>query len=1293
MDSFRAPLDIESERALVQLCCEFESQWRKNGIRAEDFLARREHTADRELLQELLRSERDLRNRFGPALDASELAARFGDCPDLLEAVFGESFGLSAVRAKSSFVGRALGDFRLLREIGRGGMGVVYEAEQVSLRRRVALKLLPESVFVTEIKRRRFEREARAAASLHHTNIVPVHAVGEDAGTPYYVMQLIRGCGLDQVLRELRGLADAGTFVRHESLLSDGYSSTLATVRRLIGQEEEAPRAADPRSHWHFVARVGQQTAAALHFAHERGILHRDVKPANLMLDGLGNAWLTDFGLAKLDDTDLTQQGDVVGTMRYMAPEALEGKYDARSDVYALGLTLHEALTLVPAFPEADRSQLLYRISHGELTALRTALPDIPLDLATVIAKATEREPQQRYQTAGELADDLDCWLRDEPIQARRISTWERIGRWARRHREIAGLSLVVVGLLFLSAIGFALAAMHFRRLESEQRHLAATNQELATDNESKRRQAVSALQESKETLSDMYRSFGLQAQEEQAFHLAALWFSEASRVAEFDGPRRSENATRALNALRFCPLPKAIFTNPEHVPWDDLHFHPSGDWLIATSLEAKHVPLLLNVAAGAVSDLETRYDDVSALAWDAAGERLAVATGDGHVDIVSFPHLRPLQSAHTTGRIRRLAFHPQGQVLAAATNTELRLWQLPDLRQMAVEAAVRGTIRTLSFSPDGDSCIVTSDQELLAWPASEAVGRLPFRHPWCLSSYHWVATQPQFDREGRLVFWSDKKLLWADLRAGAIVREDDQVSTHYCLEVSPFHDQIAVASDDGIWLYDEQGKRRFNHTVQLAGCWLPTGHLLTGHRGGQPLSVLDLRAGSLRPWTLFQPDGFLRLRLSPNHLLLATISGDRQIRIWELPRPLPQPIRIPGSDATDRGYVSPNSQFILVSRADQHAQVYRLQEGTPAGPELVPEGTLLESQWMPASDAIATLSRISPTQARPAEAVVDVWDWRTGQRRQDSRRLPGNPCGSRGSPYDFFAIDPTGQRVAFSVADERGSHVVLADLAPGGKTYEVNGRTSWLQNIPQFNQFATFAGDPCEVFLVNWSDATIKHRIKIGEQGRVLLACLSQDGRTLAIGDSNSLLNLLDVETGKRRRDPIPHPNWTWAMSFTSDGSRILTKCKDEHLRLWSCDAGHLSAPVISTASPTIATVAAADRSIVSIRSDGICSIYSTIDGRLLFPEFQAEFAGRYHDAGGSYLVSASDGRHIVVGGAPFIQVLDVNQYLPSASGLPEQLVQWCEIVSGHRIQSATPTGMTAQEWLGRWLARPPRP
>ncbi|MCA9191796.1 MAG: protein kinase [Planctomycetales bacterium] len=401
-----------------------------------------------------------------------------------------------------------LGDYRILRELGRGGMGIVYEAEHVTLRRRVALKVLPNSGKQSEYAKR-FLREARAAGQLHHTNIVPVFEIGDEEGVHFYAMQLIDGQNLDVVLDELRSLQDgvsplqtalpSNLSASTQSLVSEsgvsaeaitetpsdlnGNDSATSTTFRIDAVDLHNPKlswsgAQLTSEYFRRVARGCLQVAEALAFAHAHGVLHRDIKPSNLLLDTDGVIWVSDFGLAKDDSENLTHSGDIVGTLRYMAPERFSMAADARSDIYSLGLTLYEMCTLKYAFDESDRARLIHQISHSEPVQPRRIQPTIPRDLETIILKATAHEPASRYQSANQLVDDLDRFLTDRPLLSNRASTIERSVRWLRRNPSYAmllGCIGLIAMLIPLAALGYAIQAdQHASELMAENSRVVA---------------------------------------------------------------------------------------------------------------------------------------------------------------------------------------------------------------------------------------------------------------------------------------------------------------------------------------------------------------------------------------------------------------------------------------------------------------------------------------------------------------------------------------------------------------------------------------------------------------------------------------------------------------------------------------------------------------------------------------------------------------------------------------------------------------------------------------------------
>lgn len=352
----------------------------------------------------------------------------------------------------------ALGDFRIVREIGRGGMGIVYEAVQLSLGRRVALKVLPFAAALDSRQLQRFKNEAQAAAHLHHPHIVPVYAVGAERGMHFYAMQMIEGRNLAAVVDEIRNASRADRTLHdpHSAPTGDLLSPAAETRREPVDQYSTLRSNRSGDFH-RTIARLVSQAAEALDYAHQNGVVHRDIKPANLMVDAAGNLWITDFGLAQVHaDAGLTQTGDLLGTLRYISPEQAGGPralVDHRTDVYSLGATLYELLTLRPIFDGADRRTLLHQIMHEDPRLPRSIDRTIPPDLETIVLKAIGKYPADRFATAGEMADDLNRFLRHEPIRARRATLIQRVRKWNRRHPAVPIAATVVLFLLTAASV------------------------------------------------------------------------------------------------------------------------------------------------------------------------------------------------------------------------------------------------------------------------------------------------------------------------------------------------------------------------------------------------------------------------------------------------------------------------------------------------------------------------------------------------------------------------------------------------------------------------------------------------------------------------------------------------------------------------------------------------------------------------------------------------------------------------------------------------------------------------
>ena len=421
----------------------------------------------------------------------SDLAAQLGPYLDALDMVHGAAPlpPRSSVKpaVEASLPVEPLGDFSIVREIGRGGMGVVYEAVQLSLGRRVALKVLPFAAALDARQLQRFKNEAQAAAQLHHTNIVPVYAVGCERGTHYYAMQLIEGQNLADLIGQLRSVekdetrsrlgirekanrsADKSNYIRYgrDPSLPPTGPEAPGPLQPPAGTTVHAPAAELSTQHttrsvqfYRTAAKLIAQAADALEHAHQFDVIHRDVKPANLIVDERGTVWVTDFGLAQFQTSQgLTRTGDMMGTLRYMSPEQAAGNHallDARTDVHSLGATFYELLTLRPLFDGVDTQRLLSQILHDEPRPARSIDRSIPSELATIVHKAVSKNPVDRYASARAFAEDLRRFLDNRPILARPPSVAHRARKWARRHPSVV---IAVLLLCVLTTAGSLISA------------------------------------------------------------------------------------------------------------------------------------------------------------------------------------------------------------------------------------------------------------------------------------------------------------------------------------------------------------------------------------------------------------------------------------------------------------------------------------------------------------------------------------------------------------------------------------------------------------------------------------------------------------------------------------------------------------------------------------------------------------------------------------------------------------------------------------------------------------------
>lgn len=1081
----------------------------------------------------------------------------------LLAAMLGnESLdGGSETTVATAGLPQAFGGYELLQEVARGGMGIVYKARQRQLNRVVALKVIAAGQFASPDFVERFRIEAEAVACLDDRHIVPIYEVGDCEGQPFFSMQFVEGGSL---------------------------------AERISNRQS-------PLSHRQAVELLAK-VARAVHHAHQRGILHRDIKPGNTLLDAKGEPHLTDFGLAKLVDknTTLTRTMAMLGTPSYMSPEQARGEAKQLTtavDIYGLGAVFYELLIGQPPFAGGTTMETVRRVLEKEPARPRTLNPSVDRDLETICLKCLEKDPARRYGSAEALAEDLERWLSNEPILARRITPVERLVKWMRRNPKVATLAVL---LNLVGALGVAGILVVSMRLATANGEKDRANAQLAKNLRNYEWQKIDELINSgkrSDALANLSEFLRQDPNDRVAATRLVSMMSGCNFALPAAAPLRhgavvnslllSADGRRALTAaddgkVRIWDLRSGrVLTTLVHpLKVTEAAFAADERFVLTTCLDGTfrlwdcrtdrivfefakapdgRLPAMLGRDRKRVALLDT---DTSVQVWDVlTHERLggplrlpslitmsvfgrdsrtiAIASHDGTIRVwTGETYQTSVPPFKLAKEVTRIEFSPDGSILAAAWGGSITLWDTQRWAKLREFEAYDNQILYLEFSPDGGHLVsMAYDRPVKIWDVKSAqiVGQpIDAERP-----FPFFRLSPDGKRLATRSQSSGVVRLWDAVSGLPLSEPFEHASPVTDLRFDPNGQFLVTASQDGTaQVWEVQAGPPSGLTLKTtdpypSACFSPDGRLVV-RTSNNRAEVFDARTGEPVGKPMVHAGQIYRLAVSSDGKKLATAGWDLIGRVWDLQTGEPLTPALPHRWRLYAIAFSPDGRLVATTSQDNTARLWDAATGQPIGPPLAHAGEVMDVHFSPDSHALLTASTDGTARLWSADKGEPLWP-------QPLRHL---------ATVWTAEFSPDGRRIVTASADKSAvvwdaqsrvplTRPMLHERSVNSAHFSPDGK--WVLTCSDDGTARVWdapTGDPVS--------QPMRHK------GKLALGQFSPDGRTILTGSQDGVARLWDARTGYPISEPLQHKGAITCIQFSPDGRRCLSIASSDALRVW---------------------------------------------------------------------------------------------------------------------------------------------